>query len=61
MAITQTIDIYTQAMNAAFVNAYMQIPPQPPIAKAMTVIGSKGRIENYPWIYPPPLMHQWHG
>ncbi len=48
MAITQTIDIYTQAMNAAFVNAYMQIPPQPPIAKAMTVIGSKGRIENYP-------------
>ncbi len=61
MAITQTIDVFTQTVNAAFVNAYMQIPPQPPISKALTVIGSKGRIENYPWLYPPPLMHQWHG
>ncbi len=48
MAITQTIDVFTQAVNAAFVNAYMQIPEQSPVDKAMTIIGSKGRIENYP-------------
>jgi hypothetical protein len=22
---------------------------------------SKGRVENYPWLYPPPLLHQWKG
>lgn len=55
------VDILTQAMNAAFVNSYEAIADQPALEKAITTVPSKGRIENYPWLYPPPLLHQWKG
>ena len=55
------IDIFTQAMNSAFVNAYDAIAEPAPIDVAITEVGSKGRIENYPWMYPPPLLHAWKG
>jgi phage major head subunit gpT-like protein len=55
------IDIFTQAMNAAFINGYDAIAEIPPIAKALQIVPSGGRIENYPWMYPPPLLHQWQG
>src|SRR5262249_5937341 len=31
------------------------------IEQAMTIVPSKGRVENYPWLYPPPLLHAWQG
>ncbi len=55
------IDILTQAMNAAFTNSYEQIAEPAPIDKAITTVPSTGRVENYPWFYPPPLMRQWRG
>ena len=55
------IDLYTQALNAAFVNAYDAIAEPAPIETALTVVPSAGRVENYPWLYPPPLLHQWKG
>ncbi len=55
------IDLYTQALNAAFVNAYEAIAEPAPIMTCVTEVGSKGRVENYPWLYPPPLLHQWKG
>ena len=48
-------------MNAAFVNSYEAVADTPPIADCITEVPSKGRVENYPWIYPPPMMHQWKG
>ncbi|HEV8059813.1 MAG TPA: Mu-like prophage major head subunit gpT family protein, partial [Gemmataceae bacterium] len=59
--LTDRIDLFTQALNTAFINAYDQIPEQAPIDEAITVVGSKGRIENYPWLFPPPFLHQWQG
>ncbi len=61
MAISDRIDIFTQAMNAAFVNAYEIVPEQPPVDAAIFDVPSKGRVENYPWMYPPPILHQWKG
>jgi phage major head subunit gpT-like protein len=61
MALIDRVDIFTQAMNTAFVNAYDAIAEPAPIEKAMTEVPSKGRIENYPWIYPPPLLRRWLG
>jgi len=61
MALTDKIDIYTQALNVAFVNAYDQVPEQAPIEPALTLVDSKGRVENYPWLFPPPMLHQWKG
>ncbi len=55
------IDILTQALNAAFINAYEMTQDPFPIDSALTVVPSKGRVENYPWMYPPPMMHQWKG
>ena len=55
------IDIYTQALNAAFINAYNAVAEPAPIEPAVTPVTSKGRVENYPWLYPPPLLHQWKG
>lgn len=61
MSVLDRVDIYTQAMNAAFVNAYEAVPEQAPIDDALTIVPSKGRVENYPWLYPPPMLHQWKG
>ncbi len=55
------VDIFTQAMNAAFVNAYEAVPEQAPIDDAITEVPSKGKVENYPWMYPPPILHAWQG
>ena len=55
------IDIYTQALNAAFINSFSAIAEPAPIEPAITVVQSKGRIERYPWMYPPPLLHAWKG
>ncbi len=55
------VDLYTQALNTAFVRAYDAIAEPPPIAPALEIIGSKGRVENYPWLFPPPLLHLWKG
>jgi phage major head subunit gpT-like protein len=55
------IDLYTQALNTSFINAYEFMPEQAPIDVAITDVPSKGRVENYPWMFPPPLFHQWKG
>jgi len=55
------IDILTQSLNSAFVNAYEMSQEPYPIESAMTIVPSKGRVENYPWMYPPPMMHKWKG
>lgn len=55
------IDLFTQALNTAFVNSYDAIPEQAPIDSCITEVSSKGRVENYPWLYPPPLLAQWNG
>lgn len=55
------IDIYTQALNTAFVNSYDAIPEQAPIDDCITEVTSKGRVENYPWLNPPPLFSEWQG
>lgn len=61
MALFDRIDLYTQALNTAFMRSYEAIAEPAPIEVAMTVVPSKGRVENYPWLNPPPLMHQWKG
>ncbi len=61
MALQDFVGLYTVALNSAFVRAYEQVPEPPPITQALTEIGSKGRVENYPWLFPPPLAHQWRG
>jgi phage major head subunit gpT-like protein len=61
VALTDKIDIYTQALNTAFVNAYDAIAEPAPIEVALTEVPSKGRVENYPWLYPPPFLRQWKG
>jgi len=61
MAVLDRIDVFTQALNVAFINAYDAIAEVAPIDAALTIVPSKGRVENYPWLYPPPLMHQWQG
>ncbi len=55
------IDLYTQALNTAFIRSYEAVADPAPIDDAITIVPSKGRVENYPWLYPPPLMHQWKG
>jgi phage major head subunit gpT-like protein len=61
MGTLDRIDIFTQALNTAFVNGYDAVIDPPPIDKCITEVPSKGRVENYPWLFPPPLMHQWKG
>ena len=55
------IDLYTQALRSEFIRAYDAIATTPPIDQAMTMIPSKGRIENYPFLFPPPMLHKWNG
>ena len=55
------VGIYTQALNAAFVQGYNAVPKTSPIDQGLQIIPSHGRVENYPWMYPPPLAHQWNG
>lgn len=57
----EKVDLYTQALNSSFVLAYDAIPEQAPIDDCITQVDSKGRVENYPWLYPPPMLHQWRG
>lgn len=62
MAISvDTVNLYTQAMNDAFIKSYQGAYEPAPIDASMTVIPSKGRIENYPYMFPPPLMSEWKG
>ncbi len=62
MAITtDRVDLYTQALNTAFVNGWDPIADQGPIETVLTRFPSKGRVENVPWLYPPPLPHLWAG
>jgi phage major head subunit gpT-like protein len=53
--------IYTVAMNGAFLNGYDAIAETPPIQQALTIVPSKSKVETYPWMFPPPLMHEWQG
>ncbi len=55
------VDLFTQALNTAFINSYQGVAPPAPIEQAMTIVPSNGRIENYPWIYPPPFLREWKG
>lgn len=55
------IDIYAQALNTAFVSAYDAIADVAPIEVALTEVPSHGRVENYPWMFPPPMPHLWQG
>lgn len=57
----ENLSIFTTAMNAAFINAYQIAYEPPPVDKALTVVPSTGRAENYPWLFPPPLMREWEG
>ena len=61
MALIDKIDIFTQAMNAAFVKSYEIVPEQAPIEEAIFEVPSHGKVENYPWMYPPPLLAEWKG
>jgi phage major head subunit gpT-like protein len=55
------VDLFTQAMNSAFINSYNAIATPTPLDKALAIVPSGGRVENYPWMYPPPLLSQWKG
>ncbi len=55
------VDLFTQALNSAFVNSYEMVAEPAPIDDAILEIPSAGRIENYPWLYPPPFLHEWKG
>jgi hypothetical protein len=57
----QNIDVYTQQMNGAFTDAYDGIAEFGPMDAALTRVPSTGRVENYLWLYPPPMMHLWRG
>jgi len=56
-----TVNLYTQAMNDAFVKSYGGVYEPAPIDMAMTTVPSKGRIENYPFMFPPSQMSEWKG
>src|SRR5262245_23905413 len=55
------VGIFTQALNTAFVKGYDAVAEPAPIEQAMTMVPSEGRVENYPWLHPPPMMRQWKG
>lgn len=55
------VGVYTQALNTAFINAFEGIAEPAPIDKCITRVPSKGRVENYPWMFPPPLFKPWKG
>jgi phage major head subunit gpT-like protein len=57
----ENLSIFTTAMNAAFINAYQIAYEAPPVEQALTVVPSTGRAENYPWLFPPPMMREWQG
>jgi len=61
MAFFDRLDIFAQVLKQEFLKAYDSYVIVPPIADAVTVMGSKGRVENYPWMYPPPLLANWNG
>jgi len=55
------VGIYTTALQTAFINGLEMITEPPPIEKCMMRVPSKSRVENYPWLYPPPLFRPWKG
>jgi phage major head subunit gpT-like protein len=57
----QPVDVFTQQMNAAFIKGYDDVGETPDVERALTIIPSKGRVENLPWISPPPMPHLWQG
>lgn len=62
MAISNDIvNIYTTALNTAFINAWDWPADPPPIEKVMMRQPATSRTENVPWLYPPPLPHLFKG
>jgi phage major head subunit gpT-like protein len=56
-----TVNLYTQTLNDAFVKSYQGVYEPAPIDASLTTVPSKGRIENYPFMFPPPQMSEWRG
>lgn len=56
-----TVNLYTQAMNDAFVKSYGGVYEPAPIDSSLTIVPSKGLIENYPYMFPPSQMTEWRG
>lgn len=61
MSVFDRVDIYTQALNTAFISAYDTVADPAPIDDAILIVPSKGRVENYPFLFPPPMFHEWQG
>ncbi len=62
MAITfDRVGLFTTALKTAFINGLEMITTPPPIEKAMMRVPSTGKVENYPWLYPPPMFRLWKG
>lgn len=55
------IDIYTQALNAAFVRGYEATAEPPPIEVAMQTFPTDGKETHLPWLSQPPMMSLWEG
>jgi len=61
--INDKVTIFTAAMRTDFMTAYDQLRPvgMTPWTSFVTQVPSTARIEQYPWMSPPPRLKQWKG
>lgn len=61
--INDKVTIFTAAMRNEFLQAYDALRPtvMTPWTSFVSVIPSTARIEQYPWLSPPPRLKQWLG
>jgi phage major head subunit gpT-like protein len=63
MTINDKVTIFTAAMRSEFMTAYEGLRPtgMTPWTNWVTRIPSNARLEQYPWMSPPPRLKQWIG
>jgi phage major head subunit gpT-like protein len=61
MPANNIVNLFTAAMQSKFINAYEATAEVAPIEKALEVLPSSARIENYAWLSPTPAIAQYKG
>lgn len=61
MPANNMVNLFTAAMQDKFINAYEATAEVAPIEKALEVLPSSARIENYAWLSPTPAIDQYKG
>ncbi len=55
------INLFTQRLRMEFLRAQTAVAVPAPIMAATTIIPSTARVENYPWMFPPPKLSRYLG